>query len=48
MFDYRNRHKKCQSASYKLRIKNASTSSVDKSVHDERFTYFLSYKGASE
>ena len=31
-----------------MRIKIASTSSVDKSVHEERFTYFLSYERASE
>ena len=29
-------------------IKIASTSSVDKSVHEQRFTYFLSYERASE
>ena len=32
-----------QSRSYESRIKNASTSSVDKSVHDERCTSFLRF-----
>ena len=36
-----------QSRSYESRIKNASTSSVDKSVHEERVTAFLSYQAAT-
>ena len=39
--------KKCQHRSYSRMIKNASTSSVDKSVHEERFNRFLGYQAAT-
>ena len=37
-----------QYSSYKKEIKNASTSSVDKSVYERWFTHFSGYKTARE